>query len=261
MVTGEKQNREFKLEQSSCLWKAALVWSYTRPLCNLYIYIYIYTYIYIYIYLSIYIYTQSYTGVTPTQESLPHRSISCLLKNWGDQPYQLWYSLSHLPLPHWILRVPHTGARRHPENAPALELASNSWQESGWGLWKCSMLLHKSCTESAVCSYRGPWEVTVNLDKGQLVTVQSFPTGYPGKKKWTWTASSYNGFFICSTMHKCLVVKVKQWYQNGSVLGQKKTILQDFEIFACTTLSHLPWTDHWQAVEWCIDLQFHTDQS
>ena len=56
------QNREFKLEQSSCLWKAALVWSYTRPLCNLYIYIHIY------IYLSIYIYTQSYTGVTPTQE-------------------------------------------------------------------------------------------------------------------------------------------------------------------------------------------------
>ena len=27
---------------------------------------------------------------------------------------------------------------------------------------------------------------------------------------------------------------------GGSVLGQKKTILQDFEIFACTTLSHLP---------------------
>jgi len=31
MVTGKKQNREFKLEQSSRLWKAALVWSYTRP--------------------------------------------------------------------------------------------------------------------------------------------------------------------------------------------------------------------------------------
>ena len=44
------------------------------------------------------------------------------------------------------------------------------------------LLASGSCTESAVCSYRGPWEVTVNLDKGQLVTVQSFPTGYPGKE-------------------------------------------------------------------------------
>ena len=127
--------------------------------------------------------------------------------------------------------------------------------------------------ESAACSYTravlkvqcvltedpGKWQWT--WTRGSWWQCKAFLQGTLGKKKWTWTASSYNGFFICSTVHKCLVVKVKQWYQNGSVLGQKKTILQDFEIFACTTLSHLPWTDHWQAVEWCIDLQFHTDQS
>ena len=88
--------------------------------------------------------------------------------------------------------------------------------------------------ESAACSYTravlkvqcvltedpGKWQWT--WTRGSWWQCKAFLQGTLGKKKWTWTASSYNGFWICSTMHKCLVVKVKQWYQNGSVLGQKK---------------------------------------
>ena len=91
--------------------------------------------------------------------------------------------------------------------------------------------------------------MTVNLDKGQLVTVQSFPTGYPGKKKMNLDCKQlqwllyllYHAQMPCSESE----TMIPKWFCTWS----KKTILQDFEIFACTTLSHLPWTDHWQAVE------------
>ena len=118
---------------------------------------------YIHIHISIYLHN-------PTQDSLLHRSHS-IKKIEGIKPINSGTNFSeHLPLPHWILRVPYTGAQRHPENAPALELAFNSWQETRWGLWKCSMLLHKSYRLVVAVLKRVPWKGNImNLDSKQLL--------------------------------------------------------------------------------------------
>ena len=111
---------------------------------------------YIHIHISIYLHN-------PTQEALLHRipsytGVTLSKKLRGSNLSTLVLISEHLPLPHWILRVPYTEDQRHPENAPALELASNSWQETRRGLWKCSMLLHKSYRLVVAVLKRVPWK-------------------------------------------------------------------------------------------------------
>ena len=93
------------------------------------------------------------------------------------------------------------------------------------------MLLHKSCRlvvaalnmQCVLTQDPGKWQWT--WTRGRWWQCNSYRV--PGKETlWTWTASSYNDFFFCSTMHKFLVVKVKQWMipKYVSVLGRKKKL-------------------------------------
>ena len=78
--------------------------------------------------------------------------------------------------------------------------------------------------------------MTVNLNKGEVVTVQ-FLQGTLERKHYELGQQAATMTSLFAMIPECFCT----W--------SKKTILQDFEIFARTTLSHLPWTDHWQAVE------------
>jgi len=82
--------------------------------------------------------------------------------------------------------------------------------------------------DNAKLSYKVPWKGNImNLDSKQ--------------KQWL-LYLLYHSQMPCSESETMNDTKIFLYLV-------KKTILQDFEIFACTTLSHLPWTDHWQAVE------------